>query len=138
MDVPMRSLALLIPGALVLGACTAQQPGAVAARPARAAAQCFWGSQVTGFGSAGTDRVIANIGFQQSWQLTLAAGCPDVDSAMRIGIVARGGDRICTGRPAELLVPNVSGVGMQRCLVRNVRRLTPEEAAAARGQGRKP
>lgn len=99
----------------------------------QASRECFWGSQVTGFSDAGPDRAILNIGQRESWELTLAAGCPDVDWALRIGIRARGGDRICTGRPAELLIPEASGSSMRRCLVQNVRKLSPEEAAAVRG-----
>lgn len=100
--------------------------------------QCFWGSQVTGFSDAGPDRAILNIGRQASWELTLAAGCPHVDWALNIGIRARGGDRICTGRPAELLIPDASGRDYRRCLVRSVRKLSPAEAAAARGETPQP
>ncbi len=95
---------------------------------------CFWGSQVSGFSDAGPDRAVLNIGQRESWELTLAPGCPDVDWAMKIGISSRTGDRICSDRPAELLVPNASGTGFQRCLVQKVRKLTPEEAEAVRGK----
>jgi hypothetical protein len=118
---------------LVLVLVTACSPGqpAIAHQTGR---ECFWGSQVTGFSDAGPDRAILNIGQRESWELTLAAGCPDVDWALKIGIRSRGGDRICPGRPAELFVPNASGSGMRRCLVQNVRKLSPEEAAAVRGR----
>jgi hypothetical protein len=94
--------------------------------------ECFWASQVTSFSDAGEDRALVHIGTRETWELTLSRGCPDVDWAMRIGIRARGGERICRGRPAELLVPDASGSGLQRCQVRSVRKLSPEEAAAAR------
>lgn len=100
--------------------------------------ECFWGSQVTGFSDAGPDRAILNIGRKASWELTLAAGCPDVDWALNIGIQARGGDRICRGRPAELLIPDVSGRDYRRCLVRSIRKLSRGEAAAARGETPRP
>jgi hypothetical protein len=107
--------------------CTAPPPGT------GQSAQCFFASSVTGFSEAGPDRTIVNIGSKESWELTLSGGCPDVDYAMRIGIVSRGSQRICTGRPAELVVPSASGSSGQRCLVRNIRKLSPEEAAAVRG-----
>ena len=127
----MRSC--LVPLFLILStscASPADEPGATAAVGPR---QCFWASQVTGFTDAGADRALVSIGTRETWELTLSPGCPDVDWAMRIGIVSRGGERICTGAPAQLLVPTASERGAQRCLVRNVRKLPPDEAAAARG-----
>ncbi|HEX8300838.1 DUF6491 family protein [Sphingomonas sp.] len=94
---------------------------------------CFWPSAVTGFSPAGRDRALIHISVRETWELALASGCPDVNWAQGIGIRPRAGERVCTGRPAELLVPNASGRGFQRCLVRSVRKLGPAEAAAARG-----
>ncbi|VXC85305.1 DUF6491 family protein [Sphingomonas sp. AX6] len=119
----------LLPLAL-LAACTSELPAAGVA----GAQQCFWNSQVTGFSDAGADRAIVNIGSRESWELELSPGCPDVDYAQRIGIVSRGGSRICTGANVELVVPDASGSNTRRCLVRGVRQLSPEEAAAVRGR----
>lgn len=127
----MRPTLALLPLTLLSASCAADEPATAASGGQR---ECFWGSQVTGFSDAGPDRAILNIGQRESWELTLSAGCPDVDWAMKIGIRGRSGDRICPGRPAELLIPNASGSGFQRCLVQNVRKLSPEEAAAVRGQ----
>lgn len=127
----MRRICLLLPVLFVAAACSPERPVPAAAAADR---ECFWGSQVTGFSDAGPDRAILNIGQRESWELTLAPGCPDVDWAMKIGIRARGGDRVCPGRPADLFVPNASGSGMRRCLVQTVRKLSPEEAAAVRGR----
>lgn len=101
---------------------------------AQAPRQCFSASRVTGFSEAGPDRALVRIGFQETWELELSPGCPDVDWAMKIALAPRGGgNRICTDRPAEILVPGPTGV-MQRCLVRRIRQLSPQEAAAAWGQ----
>ena len=97
---------------------------------------CFWASEVTGFSDAGPDRALVRRGFRDTWELTLSPGCPDVNFALGIGIRARGGQRICTGRAAELIVPYVSGSGSRRCLIRSIRKLTAQEAAAARGETR--
>ena len=126
----MRRFPILVP-ILLTAACTA--PADRSTETAGAPRQCFWATEVTGFTDAGPDRALVSIGTRETWELTLSPGCPDVDWAMRIGIVSRGGERICTGAPAQLLVPNASGRGAQRCLVRQVRRLPPDEAAAARG-----
>lgn len=117
------------------GAACAIVPNGAGTQNAQGAPQCFWASSVSGFSDAGPDRALVRIGQQEMWELTLSPGCPDVDWAMRIGIVSRGGSqRICTDRPAELVVPSASGSSSQRCLVRNIRKLSPAEAAAARGE----
>ena len=126
----MRQIYLLLP-ALFAAACAPERPATADSLSSR---ECFWGSQVTGFSDAGPDRAILNIGQRESWELTLAPGCPDVNWALNIGIRARGGDRICPGRPADLFVPNASGNGLRRCLVQSVRKLSPGEAAAVRGR----
>ncbi|UZK66567.1 DUF6491 family protein [Sphingomonas sp. M1-B02] len=126
----MRRIWLLTSALLALGACAAPPIAGTAPQAQRA---CFWSSQVTGFADAGPDRALVHIGTRETWELTLSPGCPDVDWAMKLGVRARGGERICPGRPAELLVPNASESGFRRCLVRNVRRLSADEAAAARG-----
>ena len=130
----MKRLKLLLSPALLVGACTnplGDDMGATAHRNAR---ECFWASSVTSFSDAVPNRALVSVGRRDTWELELSPGCPDVDYAMRLGIVSRGSDRICSGIDAELLVPPVSGRGLQRCLVRNVRKLSPEETAAARGE----
>lgn len=118
---------------LLLAALACGVPSAaVTARPERQ--QCFWPSEVSGFSDAGRDRALVRLGFRETWELTLSPGCPPVNFALRIGIRARGGERVCVGRPAELVVPYASGSGSRRCLVRSIRKLSAEEAAAARGE----
>jgi len=117
---------LILPLALALGACAAEAPE----RAGAAREECFWPSQVSGFGDAGPDRAVVRIGTREMWQLQLAPGCPDIDWALRIGIESRGGERICTGRPAQLLVPDIDGTDLRRCLVTDVRRLSPDEVEA--------
>ena len=126
----MLRFPILLTLAIAAGGCAVQPGGTGSTAAAR---ECFSASGITGFSVSGPDKAIVNIGFQESWELTLAPGCPDVDYAMKIGVVSRGSQRICTGRPAELVVPTASGSSSQRCLVRNIRKLSPEEAAAARG-----
>jgi len=122
------ALAALVP----LTACAAAPNTAAAPQDSRT---CFWASEVTSFSDAGPDRALAHIGRRETWELTLSPGCPDVDWAMRIGVRARGGGRICTGTDAELLVPDAGDSQMQRCLVRNVRKLAPESGAHGRAEG---
>lgn len=132
----MRHAWFALAASLALGACAEPLEPAT---NAQVRAQCFWASQVTGFSDTGPDRALINIGARETWELTLSPGCPDVNWAMRLGIRAHGGERICTGRPAELLVPEIGGSsGMRRCLVREIRKLSPEEAAATRRSKTRP
>ncbi len=127
----MRSLALLI----CLGAAACSSTAATPeSRSAHAAPQCFYASQVSGFSDNGPGRALMNVGARDTWELELSPGCSNVNWAMKIGIVSRGSERICPGRPAELIIPSASGQLSQRCLVRNIRKLSPAETAAARGE----
>lgn len=101
----MRKL-LLFAALPLLSSCTTQKGQAPAGAAAGEAPDCFFASQVSGFKDGGP---------------TLCAG-------------ARGGGRICEGRPAELVVPRPSGSGGQRCLVNNIRKLSAEEMATAWGR----
>lgn len=129
----MHRVSLFLCCALASAACTPSQHQPVT-QIAQETRQCFWASSVSGFSAAGPDRANVRLGQREMWELTLSPGCPDVNWAMKIGIISRGGPRICTDRPAELVVPSASGSSSQRCLVRSVRRLSSVEAAAARGE----
>lgn len=120
----MLRICLLVPAFLAITSFASP------AIPAQAQRTCFWASEVTGFDDAGADRVLVHIGRRATWELTLSPGCPDANWAMRIGIRSRGSERICPGRPAELIVPDASGSG-SRCLVRTIRKLPAPARTAA-------
>jgi hypothetical protein len=128
----MLRACLLVAAIAALSGCAAT-PGTTAATQEPRA--CFWASEVTSFSDAGQDRALVKIGRRETWELALSPGCPDVDWAMRLGIRSRGGERICSGANAELLVPGASGSGVRRCLVRDVRRVAPEASPEAPGEG---
>jgi hypothetical protein len=129
----MRILTLALPAAAAaaLSACAAG--GADAPQSyAAGSEQCFYNSDVRSFTDTAPNVALVAVGAKDAWELTLQSGCPSVAAASKVGLVSRGRTRICAGSDAELIVPNLSGAGSQRCLVRSVRKLTPEEAAAAR------
>lgn len=133
----MRTLKIVLTtvAAAVLASCSTSS--ADNASPAQTAStsgakQCFHQSDVRSFSDAGADKVLVSIGRSDVWELTVAPGCPRIDFTHRLGISARGASYICTGSDVDLLVPNASGRGSQRCLVREVRKYTPEEAAKVR------
>lgn len=127
----MRKFMFFAAAFTCLSACAAQDARSPTGSAAGPADQCFFASQVGGFTAGGPDRALVRIGFRAGYELTLSPGCPNVDYATDIGIVSRGGSRICAGRPAELVVPRPSGSGAQRCLVSNIRKLSDQEMATA-------
>lgn len=116
---------------LALAACAPTPPPGVAAAEPHGEDHCFWNRQVNGFTPVDRDTVRLTAGARRVFELELFGGCPDVDWAQTIGVRSRGGDRICSGLEAELIVPR-TGLGPQRCAVRGVRRVTEAELLAER------
>jgi hypothetical protein len=105
--------------------------GALAADPAPAetpARQCFWTRDVNGFNAVDDRTVNLRVGVKDVYQLELFSRCPDIDWTEQIAIESRGSTWICSGLDAVLIAP--SPIGPQRCMVRSVRKLTPEEVEA--------
>ena len=126
---------LLLLSLAALGGCTQAGPPGTATAAAGGARQCFLPSQVNGFDSVDRYTVDVTIGVKQVYRLQLVGTCPDVDWSQRIGIRSSGGGNwVCQGLDAELIVPGPTGV--QRCPVTTVRRLSEEEVAAARARRR--
>jgi hypothetical protein len=125
----------LVAAALGLSALSlATAPVAAAKSPAEAGEtakpkrQCFWANQVNNFAAESDEVVNVRVGVKDIYRMELFGTCHEIDWSQRIGIRSRGGSTICSGLDAELIVP--SSIGPQRCTVRNVRKLTPEEVAA--------
>jgi len=128
----MRILNLALPAIAAMGLSACAAGGADAPQSYASNDQCFYNADVRSFTDGAQNVVLVAVGASDAWELTLQSGCPDVGAASKVAIVSRGATRICAGADAELIVPNVSGAGSQRCLVRSVRKLTASEAAAVR------
>jgi hypothetical protein len=114
---------------LVVAWAAASAPAAAPAQ--RAAPRCFLASNVNGFTPRGDNAVDVHVGVNRDYRLTLAGYCPDVDWSLRVALrTTGGGSWICQGADAEIIVP--SPTGPERCMVTDVRALTPEEVAASR------
>lgn len=124
------SIAAVSLAALSLGvaeSATAKSPvePLAAAKPK---AQCFWTRQVNSFAS-NDDRIVnVRVGVKDVYQFEMFGRCNDVDWSNSIALVSRGSSYICSGMDAEIISP--SSIGPQRCPVRNIRKLTPEEIKA--------
>ena len=115
----------------VIVACAATTPPAPTAAVS-AGRQCFRASDINGFWGAKDDRVFVRSGVNDVFELTISGMCHDIDWATRIGIQARGGGSwVCHGLDADLLIPGPFE-RPTRCYVTDIRKLSPEEAKAAR------
>ena len=101
--------------------------------PGSANRQCFLASQVNNFWGATDNSVLVRVGVNDVYQLQLSGMCHDIDWANQIALRSTGGSNwVCRGLDAELLIP--STIGTQRCLVTDIRKLSPDEARIARNR----
>ena len=106
-----------------------------AARPA-APRTCFLASQVNGWSTDRDDAVYLEVGLRDVYRAELFAHCPDLDTAVSIGVRTRGGGiSICDGLDVDLIVP--STIGSQTCHLTKLRKLSPEEVTALKGSRKK-
>lgn len=128
----MRTKVLAAAAAALIGGGAAPAGAADKPSPPR---QCFWNHQVNSFAAQGDRTVNLRVGVNDYYQLELFSPCPDVEWTQKIALISRGTSTICSGLDAEVVTP--SPIGPQKCLVRNVRKLTPAEVAAL-PKGAKP
>lgn len=116
--------------AILLLASVATGASADEAKPKTDAAprQCFWTRSINGFNAVDDHTVNLRVGVKDVYQLELLQPCNDIDWASKIAIQSRGSSWICSGLDATVIAP--SPIGPQRCMVKTVRKLTPEEVAA--------
>lgn len=125
-----RALAIAASAAALTWACATATGEQVSDVP-DGVRQCFLASQVRGFEPVDNDTVRVVVGVRRMYELQVIGSCPNMDWSRRIGIAATGGSAwVCRGMDAEVFVP--SPIGVNRCLVRSVRQLTPEEVKATR------
>ena len=94
--------------------------------------ECFYASHASSFSGGEDGRIYVRTGVNDVFELQTMGYCPDIDWTHRIGLAPRGGgNRVCTGFDVDLIVEDPVG-GPNRCLVRTVRKLSDEEAAARR------
>jgi hypothetical protein len=115
---------LLLGGATMAAADTSDAKAA--AKPTRN--QCFWTRNVTGFAAADEHTLNVRVNVRDVYQFEMFGRCPDIDWNQRLALVSRSGSSICDGMDAEVITH--SPLGPQRCQVRSVKKLTPEEIAA--------
>lgn len=92
---------------------------------------CFWARNVTSFAAPDDHTVYVRVNLHDVYRLDLMVSCPDVDWNERIALQSShgAGGSICNALDAEI-VSHAVGIGRQRCPVKALTKLTPEEVAA--------
>lgn len=104
-----------------------------ASKPARS---CFFANQVNGWRTEADNVVYLDVGVRDVYRAELFSHCPDLDTAVSIGVRTRGGGiSICDGLDIDLVVP--STIGPQICHLTKLRKLSPEEVAALKASRKK-
>jgi hypothetical protein len=91
--------------------------------------ECFWTRMADGFAAADEHTLNVRVGMRDVYQFEMFGPCQGIDWNNQIALVSRPGGMICDGMDAEV-ISRSPGLGRQRCMVRSVRKLTPEEIAA--------
>lgn len=111
-------------GAILLFGCASPEPSVPVASAPEDGRDCFFLSQVSGFTSAGRDKINVSVGPRRAYEFKTFGACPDIDNAQAIGFDQNGPGTICRGMDVDLIVP--TSIGPQRCAVSMIRRL-PEK-----------
>ena len=102
--------------------------GQAAAATAKSPKTCFSARNVSNYAVVNDRTLNIRVGVRDVYQLDLMGICPDIDSRNKIAIASRGSSFICSPLDATILAQGPFG-RQQRCEVRGMRKLTPEEVA---------
>jgi hypothetical protein len=107
-------------------------------KAAKHADTCFWARNVTSFAAPDDRTVYVKVNLHDVYRLDLMIACPDVNWNQRIALESNhgAGGSICNALDAEI-VSHATGLGPQRCPVKTLTKLTPEQVAAL-PKGAKP
>ncbi|THD62031.1 DUF6491 family protein [Phenylobacterium sp.] len=121
-----RGLAGLAAALLALGATAVGAADKPASKDT-----CFWARNVTSFAAPDDHTVYVKVNQRDVYRLDLMISCPDVQFNQAVALQSsRGaGGSICGPLDAEI-ISHATGLGRQRCPVKTLTKLTPEEIAA--------
>jgi hypothetical protein len=122
----LRGMSVLALGLVAACANPADRPSEAANN---AVGKCFFLSQIDGYqrvkGSG--NRIIVTTGPRDKYEFETLGSCPYLDDGETIGFDQAGGGTICRGIDVDLIVPRPQGGPPQRCPVRMIRKLSPDE-----------
>jgi hypothetical protein len=122
--------------ALVIGVSLASCTGysEMAAAPEAAplpGRECLYLDRINGFNPGGRNRIFVEGSGRDVYEFETTEVCPNLNSSFHIALEARGGDSVvCKGQDVDLVVRETTGQP-RRCIVKMVRKLSPEEGRAA-------
>jgi hypothetical protein len=128
----MKTHTALTAGLAATGAAILTLAASAASAADRSAPnQCFWARNVTSFASPDDHTVYIRVNSRDVYRLDLMVSCPDVDWNQRVALVSShgAGGSICNALDAEI-VSQATGIGRQRCPVKTLTKLTPDQIAA--------
>lgn len=114
--------------AIAIAASLALAGAAHAADKPAAKKACFWARNVTSFASPDDHTVYVRVNVRDVYKFDLLISCPDIDWNQHLALRSTS-DSICDGMDAEIITHS-RALGRQRCQIKNMRKLTPEEVAA--------
>lgn len=117
--------ALLLTGAA--GVVQAQPAAKKAAASART--DCFFNRQVSGYSAANDDKTLYVKVNRDTYKMETFGRCLDLSNALNIGLDSHPSSSICSALDVTIVVPS-NGMGTQRCAVRTLEKLTPQQVAA--------
>lgn len=119
-----------VAGLAVMAACAAQ-PGPPALAAQSSGRQCFLARQVNGYTPVNDQAVDVQVGANRYFRLSLGGFCPQSAFSQRVALrTTGGGDWICQGLDAEIIVPFAGGP--ERCLVNDVQPISKKQWLADR------
>ena len=129
----MTRTALILAGFAALGivAACAAQPGPRPLSTQTSGRQGFLARQVNGYTPVSDQAVDVQVGANRYFRLSLDGSCPQSAFSQRVALrPTGGGDWICQGLDAEIVVPFAGGP--QRCLVNDVQPISKAQWLADR------
>ncbi len=121
--------------AVGIGLAASTGYGETAAPPARdvplSGRECLYLDRVNGFNPGGANRIFVEGSGRDVYEFETTEVCPNLNFSLRVALQSRGGDSVvCKGQDVDLVVRENSGEP-RRCVVRMVRKLSPDEGRAA-------
>lgn len=119
-------MSIKVTGTLAAILAAAAAGHAAARSPVKSGARdCFYARNIEGWAPVGRDAVNIRVFRRDYYQLTLLGSCPNLDWTETLGLSSHGSSWICSGLDATIIAPGP--VGIHRCEVKSIRRLTAEE-----------
>ncbi|MDO9336787.1 MAG: hypothetical protein EON95_00660 [Caulobacteraceae bacterium] len=119
--------ALLGTALLVTGGASVVQAAPKAAKAART--DCFFNQQVRNFSAGKDDKTLYVRAGRDTYRMETLGRCLDLRDSLNIGLDSHPSSSICSAQDVTIIVHS-NGMGVQRCPVRELVKLTPEQVAA--------